>query len=266
MFTHLHVHTEFSLLDGLCRVSQLISKANDLGMNTLAITDHGNMHGVINFYSIAKNAGIKPIIGCEMYLAETSHLNKTISEKSTYHLTVLVKNLQGYRNLLQLTTKAHLDGFYYKPRIDKDLLIKHGEGLILLSGCAQGQIPRLILEGRTSDAEKVALWHRENFAHYYLEIQRHPIPELERINQGMLELSAKFDIPVVATNDVHYVNREDASIHEILLCIQTNTTILDDKRLKLAGDSFYLKSPEEMTGLFADLPQAIENTEKIADL
>lgn len=266
MFTHLHVHTEFSLLDGLCRIPQLISKVKDLGMNTLAITNHGSMYGVIDFYTKARDAGIKPIIGCEMYVAKTSRLGRNPSEKSAYHLTILAKNLLGYRNLLQLATKAHLEGFYYKPKIDRDLLLEYGEGLVLLSGCVQGQIPRLILEGRLDDAEKEALWYKESFADYYFEIQRHPIPDLKRINEGLVRLSDKLSIPVVATNDVHYVNREDSSTHELLLCIQTNTSVLDDKRLRMDGDFFYLKSPEEMAELFADLPQAIENTEKIANL
>jgi len=266
MFTHLHVHTEFSLLDGLCRIPQLITVTKELGMKSLAITDHGNMYGAINFYEAAKESSIKPIIGCEMYVAETSRSDRNPSKKSTCHLTVLSKNINGYRNLLKLTTKAHLEGFYYKPRIDKELLLEYGEGLVLLSGCAQGQIPRLILEGRLDDAEKEALWFRDHFQNYYFEIQRHPIPELESINKGLLQLSNKLHIPIVATNDVHYIHKEDAYIHELLLCIQTNTSILDDKRLKMAGDFLYLKSPQEMAKLFADIPQAIENTEQIADL
>jgi len=266
MFTHLHVHTEYSLLDGLCRIPQLISKAKELGMNSLAITDHGNMCGCISFYTTAKEAGIKPIIGCEVYVAETSYKSKSPGDKSNYHLTLLAKNRQGYRNLLQLVTKANLEGFYYKPRVDKDLLSEYHEGLIALSGCAHGHLGRLILGGRTEDAAKEALWYKELFSDYYIEIQRHPIPELEQINSELLQLAANLNIPLVATNDVHYINKEDASSHELLLCIQTNTSIYDEKRLKMAGDYFYLKSPEEMASLFADLPQALDNTQKIADL
>ena len=266
MFTHLHVHTEYSLLDGLCRISQLISKAKDLGMNSLAITDHGSMHGVIDFYTTAKGAGIKPIIGCEIYVAETNRHSRNASDKNPYHLTLLAKNQQGYHNLIHLVTKAHLEGFYYKPRVDKELLTHYHEGLIALSGCAHGKLPRLILEGRHEDAATEALWYNEVFSDYYLEIQRHPIPELDQINQGLLSLSSKLNIPVVATSDVHYINQEDASIHELLLCIQTNTSIYDEKRLKMAGDFFYLKSPEEMANLFADLPQALDNTQEIADM
>ncbi len=266
MFTHLHVHSEYSLLDGLCRIPQLIARAKELGMKSLALTDHGNMYGVIDFYIAAKESGLKPIIGSEVYVAETNRHNRNSSDKNPYHLTLLAKSRQGYDNLIQLITKAHLEGFYYKPRIDKELLTAHRDGLIVLSGCAQCELARLILERRFEDAEAQALWYKETFSDYFIEIQRHPIPELEQINQGLLSLSAKLDIPIVATNDVHYVNREDASVHELLLCIQTNTSIYDEKRLKMPGDFFYLKSHEEMTYLFADLPQALDNTQKIADM
>ena len=266
MFTHLHVHTEYSLLDGLCRIPDLISKAKDLGMDSLAITDHGSMYGVIDFYTTAKNAGMKPLVGCEIYLAETNRHSRNASDKNPYHLTLLAKSRQGYLNLIQLVTKAHLEGFYYKPRVDKELLADYHEGLVALSGCARGELPRLILEGRLEEAATAALWYKEVFSDYYLEIQRHPIPELDQINQVLLSLSSKLNIPVVATSDVHYINKEDASIHELLLCIQTNTSIYDEKRLKMAGDFFYLKTPEEMANLFADLPQALENTQQIADM
>jgi DNA polymerase-3 subunit alpha len=266
MFTHLHVHSEYSLLDGCCRISHLIARAKELGMNSLAITDHGSMHGVIDFYVAAKEAGVKPIIGCEVYVAETHRQSRSPGDKNPCHLTLLAKNQQGYNNLIQLTTKAHLEGFYYKPRIDKELLAKHRDGLVVLSGCAHGELPRLILERRLEDAATQAIWYKETFSDYYLEIQRHPIPELEQVNQGLLSLSVKLDIPIVATSDVHYINKEDAAIQELLLCIQTNTSIYDEKRLKMAGDFFYLKSPEEMAHLFADLPQALDNTQKIADM
>jgi DNA polymerase-3 subunit alpha len=266
MFTHLHVHTEYSLLDGLCRIQQVIEKARATGMNSIAITDHGNMHGVVDFYLAAKEAGIKPIIGCELYLAPNGRHSKNVNDKSSYHLTVLARNEQGYRNLLYLVTRANLEGFYYKPRIDKELLLKYGEGLVILSGCLQGQLAQLVLGGRAEEAKKEAHWYKENFSDYYIEIQRHPIPELEKANQGLLSLSAELDIPLVATNDVHYVNQEDASIHDILLCIQTNTTIYDEKRMKMAGDFLYLKSPDEMAALYSDIPEAVENTLLIADM
>ncbi|MBM4445864.1 MAG: DNA polymerase III subunit alpha [Chloroflexi bacterium] len=266
MFTHLHVHSEYSLLDGLCRIPQLIAKAKALGMTSLAITDHGSMHGVIDFYTAAKDAGVKPIIGCETYVAESNRQSRNASDKTPYHLVLLAKNQQGYTNLIQLITKAHLEGFYYKPRVDKELLAQHHEGLIALSACAHGELPRLILEGRLEDAATQAIWYKETFNDYYLEIQRHPIPELEPINKGLLSLSSKLNIPIVATNDTHYINKEDSPIQELLLCIQTNTSIYDEKRLKMAGDFFYLKSPKEMAEMFADLPQALDNTQKIADM
>ncbi len=264
MFTHLHVHTEYSLLDGLCRIPQLVARAKELGMHSLAITDHGNMYGTIDFYVTAREAGIKPIIGCEIYVAETNYLSRNSNEKTPYHLTLLVKNQRGYRNLIQLVTRANLEGFYYKPRVDKELLARYNDGLIALSGCMQGELARLILEGRLDEATTQARWYKETFCDYYLEIQKHPIPDLDRINTGLLSIADRLHIPVVATNDVHYINRGDAVLHDILLCIQTNTSIHDPKRLKMSGDFFYLKSHEEMCELFADLPQAIENTEKIA--
>ena len=265
-FAHLHVHTEYSLLDGMCRISQLIARAKELGMDSLAITDHGAMYGVIDFYIAAKEAGIKPIIGCEVYVAETDCHSRDPARKNPYHLTLLVKNEKGYRNLLQLVTKSYLEGFYYKPRVDKELLKLYHDGLIALSGCAYGELARLILEGRHDELDRTASWYKEVFGDYYLEIQRHPIPELEQINQELVALSDKLDIPPVATFDVHYVDKKDAPAHELLLCIQTNTSVYDEKRLKLAGDFFYVKSPEEVKQLFADLPQAVENTQAIADM
>jgi DNA polymerase-3 subunit alpha len=265
-FAHLHVHTEYSLLDGMCRIPQLIARTKELGMDSLAITDHGSMYGVIDFYVAAKEAGIEPIIGCEVYVAETDCHSREPAHKVPYHLTLLVKNEKGYRNLLQLVTKSHLEGFYYKPRVDKELLKLHHDGLIALSGCAHGELARLILEGRKDELAQTASWYKEVFGDYYLEIQRHPIPELEQINQELVSLSTKLNILPVATFDVHYVDKQDAPAHELLLCIQTNTSVYDEKRLKLAGDFFYLKSPEEAEQLFADLPQAVENTQAIADM
>jgi DNA polymerase-3 subunit alpha len=265
-FAHLHVHTEYSLLDGMCRIPQLIARTKELGMDSLAITDHGAMYGAIDFYVAAREAGIKPIIGCEVYVAETDCQSREPARKTPYHLTLLVKNEKGYRNLLQLVTKSYLEGFYYKPRVDKELLKLHHEGLIALSGCAHGELARFILDGRTDELVKAASWYREVFSDYYLEIQRHPMPELEQINKELIALSTKLNIPPVATFDVHYIDKQDAPAHELLLCIQTNTSVYDEKRLKLAGDFFYLRSPEEVEELFADLPQAVENTQAIADM
>jgi len=266
MFTHLHVHTEYSLLDGLCRIPQLVARAKELGMDTLAITDHGVMYGAIQFYLAAIEAGIKPIIGCEVYIAEGSRSGRDSGEKNYYHLVLLAKDQTGYRNLIQLTTRAHLEGFYYRPRLDRELLEQHHQGLVALSACIAGEVPQLVLQGRLDEAKQAALWYRQTFGDFYLEIQRHPIPELERINQGLIAIGEELDIPLVATNDVHYVNQEDASTHDLLLCIKTNSTIYDEKRIKMAGDFFYLKSPEEMAGLYQDIPQAMENTGRIAEM
>ncbi|MCK4368334.1 MAG: DNA polymerase III subunit alpha [Dehalococcoidales bacterium] len=266
MFSHLHVHTEYSLLDGMCRIPHLVERARELGMDSLAITDHGVMYGAIEFYLAAKEAGIKPIIGCEAYLAPNSRFGRDASDKNKYHLILLAKNQTGYRNLIRLITKAHLEGFYYKPRVDKELLEQYHQGLIALSACIAGEVPRLILEGRLEEAKQAALWYKQTFGDFYLEIQRHPIAELEQINQALISMSQELDIPLVATNDVHYINREDASDHDLLLCIGTNSSIYDDKRIKMAGDFYYLKSPQEMAELYQDIPQALENTERIADM
>ncbi len=265
MFTHLHVHTEYSLLDGMCRIPQLVSRAKKLGMDSLAITDHGVMYGAIAFYLAAREVGIKPIIGCEAYLAPTSRLSRDVGDKNNYHLVLLAKDQTGYRNLIQLITRAHLEGFYYKPRIDKELLEQYHHGLIALSGCVSGEVPRLTREGRLQEAKQAALWYKQTFGDFYLEIMRHPIPELEQINQGLISMSSELDIPMVATNDVHYINQEDASAHDLLLCIGTNSSIYDDKRMKMPGDFFYLKSPQEMAELYRDIPQALENTGRIAE-
>jgi len=266
MFTHLHVHSEYSLLDGMCRIPQLVSRARELGMDSLALTDHGVMYGAIEFYLAAQEAGIKPIIGSEAYIAQGSRLDRNASNKNNHHLVLLAKNETGYRNLIQLTTKAHLEGFYYKPRMDKGLLQEYHEGLIALSACIAGEIPRLILEGRPDEAKQAALWYKETFGDFYLEIQRHPIPELEQINRALIAMSGELDIPLVATNDVHYVNQEDASTHDLLLCIGTNSSVHDDRRFKMAGDFFYLKSAQEMTELYQDIPGAIENTRRIVEM
>jgi len=266
MTTHLHVHTEYSLLDGMCRISQLVKRAKELGMDSLAITDHGVMYGVIEFYLAAKEAGIKPIIGCEVYVTQNSRLSRDPNGKKPYHLVLLAKNQTGYHNLIQLTTKAHLEGFYYKPRMDKELLEQYHQGLIALSGCISGEVPRLTLEGRFEEAKQAALWYKQTFGDFYLEIMRHPMPELEQINQGLISISSELDIPLVATNDAHYVNQRDASTQDLLVCIGTNSSIYDDKRMKMAGDFFYLNSPQEMAELFKDIPQALENTERIAEM
>jgi DNA polymerase-3 subunit alpha len=264
MFTHLHVHTEYSLLDGMCRIPQLVQRTKELGMESLAITDHGVMYGVIEFYLAAREAGIKPIIGCEVYLTPGDRSSRSTQGKDYYHLVLLAKDGTGYKNLIQLVTKAHLEGFYYKPRVDKRLLEQHHQGLVALSACLAGEIPRLVSEGCLEKAEEAARWYKRTFGDFYLEIQRHPITELERVNQALIAMGHELDIPLAATNDTHYINREDAQTHDLLLCIGRNTSIYDEKRMKMAGDFFYLKSPEEMAELYRDIPEAVENTEHIA--
>jgi DNA polymerase-3 subunit alpha len=266
MFTHLHVHSEFSLLDGMCRIPQLVKRAKELGMNAVALTDHGSMYGAIDFYLAAKEAGIKPIIGCELYVAPNLHTAKTAGEKSSYHVVLLAKNQTGYRNLMQLTSKAHLEGFYYKPRIDHSLMEQYHEGLIALSACMSGEIPARIMQNRLQEARELALWYKQLFGDFYLEIQRNPIPELDRINRELIAIGKELNIPLVATNDVHYVYKEDAPVHDLLLCIGTNSVVSDEKRMKMSGDFIYFKTPEEMAEAYRDIPEAIENTQKIADL
>jgi len=266
MFTHLHVHTEYSLLDGMSRIPQLVAQVKEMGMEAVAITDHGVLYGTIKLYLAAREAGIKPIIGCEVYVAPRGRSSRQPADKNSHHLVLLARNNTGYRNLIQLVTKAHLEGFYYKPRVDKELLAQHHEGLIALSACIGGEVPTLILQGYLEEAKKAALWYKDTFFHFYLEVQRQPIAELEQINKALIPLAEELDIPLVATSDIHYVTKEDAPSHDLLLCIGTNSTIHDEKRMKMAGDFFYLKSPQEMTELFSDIPQAIENTQRIADM
>jgi DNA polymerase-3 subunit alpha len=265
MFTHLHVHTEYSLLDGMCRIDPLVERAKALGMTSLAITDHGVLYGAVQFYQAAKKAGIKPVLGCETYIASGSRLGRTPADKGNFHIVLLAKNQVGWHNLIQLITKAHLEGYYYKPRVDKELLTQHREGLIALSACLAGEIPNLILANRLQDARNAARWYKETFEDFYFEIQRQPIAEMERVNQELVAISHELDIPLVATNDVHYINQDDASAHDVLLCIGTGTTIHEEKRMRMPGDYFYLKSQEEMAELYADLPEAIENTQEIVD-
>ncbi len=265
MFTHLHVHTEYSLLDGMCRIEPLVARVKELGMDALAITDHGVMYGAIEFYQAARAAGIKPIIGCEIYIAPNGHLSRTAADKSSYHLVLLAKNRQGYVNLMQLTSLAHLEGFYYKPRVDKEQLLRYREGLVAMSACLSGEISSLLLNGRRDDAREAACWYRDTFEDFYIEIMRHPMAEMESVNSKLIPLARELDIPLVATNDTHYIMKEDASAHDLLLCIGTNATVNDEKRLKMDGDYFYLKTPQEMEERYQDIPDAIENTAAIAE-
>ncbi len=265
-FTHLHVHTEYSMLDGLSRIDALVKRAKELGMNALGLTDHGGMHGAVDFYEACVDVGIKPILGCELYVASKSRLDKRSVDKNPFHLTVLARNQQGYRNLANLVTKSHLEGFYYKPRVDHELLEEYADGLIVLSGCPSSELSELLVAGDTKRAEELARWSKDTFPSFYLELQRHEnLDFLERLNQDLLALADKLDIPIVATNDLHYVHQEDAPLQDVMVCIQTNTNTSDEKRLKMSDESYYLKSPEEMEYLFADLPEALTSTERIAE-
>lgn len=271
-FTHLHCHTEYSLLDGLNKIPELIARAKSLGMDSLAITDHGAMYGVVKFFLEAKEAGIKPIIGVEAYQATRSRFDKQASlDKDQHHLLLLAKNNTGYKNLMKLITHAHLEGFYYKPRIDLEILRVYSEGLIGLSGCINGEVPHLLLVDQYDAAERKAREFLEIFGvgNYFLELQKHPhIPAQDKVNERLIALSRKLGIPLVATNDVHYLDSEDAEAQEILLCIGTQRTILESNRpLSMIGSpDFYLRSIEEMKGLFIQHPEAIEQTKKIVDM
>ena len=266
-FVHLHVHSEFSLLDGACRIKDLVAKAKKCNMPALALTDHGVMYGVIQFYKEAVANQIKPIIGCEVYVAPQSRKDKSNGKKeSPSHLILLVKNKKGYQNLLQLVTKSFLEGFYYKPRIDKEILKQYSEGLIGLSACMNGEIPRMILQNNPTKARELAISYQKIFGkdNFYLELQNNTMPEQIKINEELIKLGHSLKMPLVATNDVHYMNREDREAHDILLCIQTATNLDDPNRMKLSTDEFYFNTPEEMQQHFSDIPEALENTIKIA--
>ncbi|MBQ4645377.1 MAG: DNA polymerase III subunit alpha [Clostridia bacterium] len=268
-FVHLHVHTEYSLLDGACRLDRLCSVAKERGQTALAITDHGNLFGAVDFYRTAKKHGIKPIIGCEVYVASRSRFDKVHGiDSNRHHLVLLCKNETGYQNLIKLVSSAWVDGFYTKPRIDRELLEKHHEGLIALSACLAGEIPKLIVNNEYLKARETALWYQNLFGegNYYLEMQNHGIPEQIAVNEGLIRLSNETKIPLVATNDVHYVNREDSYIQKILICIATNHTVDEENSLEFSSDNFYLKSEDEMRALFSKTQQAIDNTQKIADM
>ena len=272
-FTHLHVHTEYSMLDGISRIPELVARTGELGMNALAITDHGTFYGVVDFYSACREASIKPIIGCEVYVAHNSRHDKNPSERSPAHLVLLARDNTGYRNLMQLVTKAHVEGFYNRPRVDKSLLEEYGSGLVCLSGCPSAEVPRILADGRYDDAVRAAGWYRELFGDgYFLELQQHShVPSLDQINEGLLRLSDDLKLPLVATNDAHYVHQHQSGLQDIYICIQTNTTIRDEKRLRMEDDSYYIKSPQEMEQLFTGLPApvrsaALGNTGLIADM
>ena len=266
-FVHLHIHSEFSLLDGANRIKDLPVRAKELGMDAIALTDHGVMYGAIDFYKACKKEGVKPIIGCEVYVAPRSRFDKEPNIDNRYnHLILLAKNQQGYKNLSKLVSIGFVDGYYYKPRIDLEVLEKYHEGLICLSACLAGAVNQALLNGQQEKAEEVALWHKKVFGEdYYIEIQNNGIKEQVLANQKLIQLARKLDIPLVATNDAHYLKREDAYNHEVLLCIQTGKRMSDADRMRFETDELYVKSPEEMIEYFKAFPDAIENTVKIAD-
>src|SRR3989338_4043906 len=268
-FAHLHTHYHYSLLDGLSQIGPLVKKAKELEMDSLAITDHGNLYGAIEFYQKAKKVGIKPIIGCEMYVTEDMYNKQPSSDKRDYfHLVLLAKNNLGYQNLIKLVTASHLEGFYYKPRIDKKLLRQHSEGLIALSACLGGELSRAIMAKNPDKAKKIALEYSEIFGpgNYYIEIQQHEnTPEIKITTPELARLAKELGLPLVATQDSHYLNKNDAHAHDVLLAVQTGSTLNDQDRLSMRHDDFSLSSQEEMVEKFKEWPEAIANTQKIAD-
>jgi DNA polymerase-3 subunit alpha len=267
-FTHLHLHTHYSLLDGMSRMPELMDRAKELGFSAIGLTDHGVLYGAIEFYEEARKRGIKPILGCEVYVATRSRFDREPRlDDRQYHLTLLAKNNQGYQNLIKLATQAQLEGFYYKPRVDHELLEQYGEGLICLSGCPSGEIPRAIRDGNEEKARELALRYRDLFGadSFYIEIQDHGMNWEQEVTGKLVNLARDLDLPLVATNDGHYTRREDAEAHDVLLCIQTNSNVNDANRMRMETDEFYLRSADEMWERFVELPDALTNTMKIAE-
>lgn len=267
-FVHLHLHTEYSLLDGACRINGLMDRVKQLGQTAVAITDHGVMYGCVDFYRAAKEAGVKPIIGCEVYVANRTRFDKVNQMDGNNHLILLCKNETGYKNLIQMVSQGFIEGFYSRPRIDKELLEKHSEGLVCLSACLAGEIPQKILAGEYERAKETALWFNKVFGqgNYYIELQDHGIAEQRTVLPGLIRLARETGIPLVATNDSHYLTKEDSRMQRILICIQTGKTVNDEDKLEFATEEFYVKSGEEMYDLFAEVPEACENTAKIAQM
>ena len=267
-FTHLHVHTEYSLLDGSCKIKELAARAKELGMDSIAITDHGAMYGVIDFYRAAREVGIKPIIGCEVYVSPGSRFDRETAsgEDRYYHLVLLAENDQGYHNLMKIVSKGYVDGFYYKPRVDYEVLETFHEGVIALSACLAGEVQRYLGRGMYEEACRSALHYQEIFGkgNFFLELQDHGIPMQKTVNQGLMRMSRELGIDLVATNDIHYILAEDAVPHDFLLCIQTGKRVTDENRMRYEGGQYYCKSEEEMRALFPYAQEAIDNTHKIA--
>ena len=269
-FTHLHVHTEYSLLDGSSKIKELPARAKELGMDSLAITDHGVMYGVIDFYRACRAAGIKPIIGCEVYVAPGSRFDKEAvgqGDDRYYHLVLIAENNTGYANLMKIVSRGFTEGFYYKPRVDYEVLTKYHEGIIALSACLAGEVARDITRNNYEEAKKAALHYQEIFGegNFFLELQDHGIPAQRLVNQELMRMSRETGIELVCTNDIHYTFADDAEAHDLLLCLQTGKKVTDEDRMRYEGGQYYCKSPEEMAVLFPYAPQALENTHKIAD-
>ena len=268
-FTHLHVHTEYSLLDGSNKIKEYVSRVKELGMNSAAITDHGVMYGVIDFYKAARAAGIKPILGCEVYVAPGSRFDRELShgDDRYYHLVLLAENNQGYQNLMKIVSKGFVEGYYYKPRVDMEVLETYHEGIIALSACLAGEVQRYLVRGLYEEAKETAYKYEKCFGkgNFFLELQDHGIPEQKTVNAGLMRMSEETGIELVATNDVHYTYAEDAEPHDILLCLQTGKKLSDENRMRYEGGQYFVKSEEEMRELFPYAAQAIDNTQKIAD-
>ncbi len=267
-FVHLHVHSHYSLLDGLPSPAALAQRAAELGMPALALTDHGALYGVVEFYQAAQEAGIKPIIGIEAYLAPRRLYERNATEdRKPYHLLLLAQTQTGYKNLLRLATIAMLEGYYYKPRIDKETLARHSEGLIVTSGCGSSEIPRLIIEGRLEEARQTIAWYADHFpGRFFLELQDHDLEDLRIVNRHLIAFARKFGLPLVATNDVHYLTRQQAPVHDTLLAIGTGKSLKDPSRMRYEGDTYYMRTAEEMAALFAEVPEALTNTLRIAEM
>lgn len=267
-FVHLHVHTEYSLLDGMSRISELPSLVKELGMDACAITDHGAMFGVVDFYKSCKKAGIRPVIGCEVYTAARTLYDRDADrDRYSGHLILLAEDRQGYSNLVKIVSKSYVDGFYFKPRVDKELLREYADGIICLSGCLAGNVQRMLLADDYDGARREALELREIFGEddFFLEIQNHHLEEDRKVIEGLRKLSADIGVPLVATNDAHYLRRSDATAQDVLMCIQTQAKVSDEDRMRFGNDEFYVKSEAEMRELFPDMPDAIERTQEIAD-
>lgn len=266
-FTHLHVHTEYSLLDGSIKIKQIMDRVKELGMDSVAITDHGSMFGVIQFYKEARKKGIKPIIGAEVYVAIDKYTDREAKDKSQYHLVLLAETNEGYQNLMKIVSEGYVNGFYYKPRIDHEILRKYSKGIIALSACLGGEVSRHILNNNVPKAKDIALEYKDIFGenNYFLELQDYGLEEQRMVNRELIKISKEINIPLVATNDVHYLKKEDAVVHDVLLCIQTGKTVDEENRMKFPTNEFYLKSPEEMQNIFSDNLKALENTAWIAD-